>query len=284
MSVGILRAISDAKQPFTKLELRIAAYLKSRPESVALETSAEIAQKLDVSPMTISRFFKKLGYESSAAAKSQTKDGLYGPSASRIQHRFEEFNVALGTRDSRGDQAVAMAGIQHALKHRQTENWRQTTRLLAHADSVFGIGFQTMHYLAAGLCIRLKYIRPNVHLLDATDGVYAELFTDTSANKALIIVDSFRYGANGPILAKAAKERGIDVIVFCDEFCEWAAEITDKIIVFPSESYFFLGLPVGIHFGLNLLLQDVIHQLGDDAKIHLEKLSIAQELFGNFIS
>ena len=53
--------IRGSETSFTKLEQRVATYLIGRPEALALETSAEIAQKLDVSPMTVSRFFKNLG-------------------------------------------------------------------------------------------------------------------------------------------------------------------------------------------------------------------------------
>lgn len=279
----LAQAIASAGKSLTKLEQRIANYILTRPEAVAIESSAEIAKTLNVSPMTVSRFFKKLGYESSSDARTQIKVELYGPSASRIGRRFDDFSTARTSRDGRSDQQVAQAGISHALKHRETERWKQVVRAVADSEGVFAVGLQTMHYLAAGLAMRLRYVRNNVVALDGSDGVYGEFFASDAQTKALIIIDTFRYGANGPRLAKAARERGAEVIVFCDEFCEWAGEITDKVIVFPSESYYFLGLPVGINFALNLLIQDVISALGDRAKAHIDRFSVAQDLFSDFI-
>ncbi|MCD2177844.1 MurR/RpiR family transcriptional regulator [Rhizobium sp. C1] len=279
----LAQAIASAGKSLTKLEQRLANYILTRPEAVAIESSAEIAKKLNVSPMTVSRFFKKLGYESSSEAKTQIKVDLYGPGASRIGNRFDDFSTTRTTRDFRSDQQVALAGINHALKHRETTRWKEVVQTLANADGVFAVGFQTMHYLAAGLAMRLRYVRNNVVALDGSDGVYGEFFSSDAASKALIIIDTFRYGANGPRLAKAAQERGAEVIVFCDEFCEWAGEITDKVIIFPSESYYFLGMPVGINFGLNILIQDVIAALGDRAKAHIDRVSVSQDLFSNFI-
>ncbi|WP_377293651.1 MurR/RpiR family transcriptional regulator [Rhizobium sp. SG2393] len=279
----LAQAIASAEKSLTKLEQRIASYILTRPEAVAIESSAEIAKKLDVSPMTVSRFFKKLGYESSSDARSQIKVELYGPSASRIGHRFDDFTTTRHTRNFSSDHQVAMAGITHALKHRETARWKEVVRAVAEADGVFAVGFQTMHYLAVGLSLRLRYVRTNVVALDGSDGVYGEFFSSDAATKTLIIIDTFRYGANGPRLAKAARDRGAEVIVFCDEFCEWANDITDKVLVFPSESYYFLGLPVGINFGLNILLQDVIAALGNRAKAHIDKMSVSQDLFSTFI-
>lgn len=283
MMTELAQAISSAGKSLTKLEQRVANYILTRPEAVAIESSAEIAKKLNVSPMTVSRFFKKLGYESSSEARTQIKVELYGPGASRIGHRFDDFNMARTSRDFRSDQQVAQAAIAHALKHRETERWGQVIHAVAESEGVFAVGLQTMHYLAAGLAMRLRYVRNNVVALDGSDGVYGEFFASNAASKALIIIDTFRYGANGPRLAQAARDRGAEVIVFCDEFCDWAGAITDKVIVFPSESYYFLGLPVGINFALNILIQDVIATLGDRAKAHIDRFSVSQDLFSDFI-
>lgn len=277
------QAIMAAGKSLTKLEQRIASYLTSRPEAAAIESSAEIARKLNVSPMTVSRFFKKLGYESSSAARTKIKVDLYGPSASRIDNRYNDFSISVAGRDVRSDQKVAVAGIDHALKHRTTARWQEIVRIVAESESVYAIGFQTMHYLAIGFGMRLRYIRNDVVVLDGSDGVYGEFFSSSAKSKALIVIDTFRYGANGPRLASAAREHGAEVIVFCDEFCEWADKITDKIVVLPNESYYFLGMPVGINFALTMLIQDVVLTLGDRGKAHVDRISGSQELFGAYI-
>lgn len=284
MTDDIAAVIARANESFTKLESRIAAYLLGRPEAMVVETSAEIAEKLDVSPMTVTRFFKKLGFDNSAAARANTKRQLYGGGASRIGHRFESFAAnRAADHDTDGDLNVAVTGIRRALELRQGPVWRDAVRLVAESDSVHAIGFQTMRYLADGLCLRLGYVRGNVRLLDGGDGVYAALLADPAPRRVLIIIDTFRYGAHGPVLARAARERGVEVVVFCDEFCEWAASVTPHFLVFPSESRFFVGMPAGIHFALNLLIQDVIAALGETVHDQIEILSSAQEMFGQYL-
>lgn len=283
MSANISEAIANAKQPFTKLEQRVATYLTSRPEAVALETSAEIASKLQVSPMTVSRFFKKLGFSDLNALRADVRSNLYGPTSARIGSRFKSFKQASQSRDEDHDRAIADAAISTALDLRATEGWRQAVDYVAHSESVMMVGFQVMQYLANGFAMRLKYLRSNVVFLDGTDGVYAEVFGDEAKTKTLIIIDTFRYGNHGPILAKAARDRGFKVILFCDEFCDWGGELSDVMLPYPNEGHFFLPFPTGIHFGLNLLYQDVVAALGDSARDKVERVAKSQDLFGNFI-
>jgi DNA-binding MurR/RpiR family transcriptional regulator len=281
--MDIAQAIADSKSSFTKLEQRVATYLMSRPEAIALETSAEIAEKLGVSPMTVSRFFKKIGDQKLSTLRAEARKNLYGPTSARIGSRYESFTRAQHDRKSSDDQNVALLGVDTALEWRTSDIWKKAVAKTANADSVLAIGFQIMQYLARGLCMRLKYVRENVFFVDGGDGIYAEVFNDRSDDKVLILIDTFRYGAHGPILAKAAKENGFTIILFCDEYCDWAQDIVDFTFTFPNEGHFFMPFPTGIHFGLNLFYQDIIHELGDKAREQVEKLSNSQELFGSFI-
>ena len=284
MSTKITEAIASARIPFTKLEQRVATYLTGRPEALALETSAEIAEKLDVSPMTVSRFFKKLGAQNASVLRSEARRELYGPNAVRVGNRYKSYTQSRELRGAGFDQDVAHCGIQAALDLRESTTWKQAVENVSHSDSVMAVGFQLMQYMALGLTMRLKYVRSNVTYVEGADGIYAEVFADQSPRKTLIIIDTFRYAAHGPILAKAARQKGFHVILFCDEFCDWGQGVSDSMLIFPNEGHFFLPFPTGIHYGLNLFYQDVIDTLGDKAKASVEIMSKSQDLFGGFIS
>jgi DNA-binding MurR/RpiR family transcriptional regulator len=160
--------------------------------------------------------------------------------------------------------------------------WRSIVKAVASADSVYAAGFQTMRYLANGLVQRLNYIRPNTFELDGVDGTYAQLLTNPRNPRVLIVIDSFRYGRNGPLLARCAQEQGVEVVIFCDELCDWASAITPHVIALPMEPDLFLWPSTALHFSLNLLVQDVIDELGDSVTAHLKQLSQAQDTFGQY--
>lgn len=276
-------AISRAEPEFTRLESRISAYLLARPEAILVETSAETARKLGVSPMTVTRFYRKLGFDGAAEARAEARRNAFGPESPRMDLRFDSANALRGTTNSSEERDFSRAAIDAAFTLRETEGWRRIVALVAEADSVHVVGFQTMHFLADGLARRLAYLRDRAHLLDGIDGVYAGLLPAPGERVALIIIDTFRYGAHGPLLGQLARERGVDVVIFADEFCDWAAPITPHVLRYPAETRFVLALPQGLTMGLTLLLQDVSVRLGEAARKRIEKLSHAQDHFGLFL-
>lgn len=283
MENEFISLVNDRQETFTKLERRIAAYFLSQPKALSVETSGSIAERTHVSPMTVTRFFRKLGFESAAAAKEAFKKDLYANERSTIGKRFEEFQRSReGANHSVHFESAALA-TRRACELSQEPMWRDIVELVARSDSVYATGFQTMGYLANGIVQRLGYVRANVHELDGTDGVYAKLLTDPSPKRTLIIIDTYRYGRNGPVLAQAARKRGADVVIFCDELCDWGASITPYVVALPTEEGFFFRPTTAIHFSLNLLIQDVIDELGESVRDQMKLLSQAQELFGQYM-
>lgn len=279
----ILSAIAASEPGLTKLESRIAAYLLARPETILVETSAEVARTLDISPMTVTRFYRKLGFDGVQDARIAARRRAFGPETRRIDQRFASAETLQSEDDRKQDADLGQAAIAAAFELRESDAWKTIVALVAGADSVHAIGFQTMHFLADGLCRRLAYLRDRVHILDGIDGVYAGLLPAPGERMTLIMIDTFRYGAHGPLLAQFARERGVDVVIFADEFCDWATGITPHVLRYPAETRFVLAMPIGITTGLNLLLQDVSAALGDDARARIAKLSDAQEHFGLFL-
>jgi DNA-binding MurR/RpiR family transcriptional regulator len=283
MDNEFIALVNTRLDSLTKLERRIAAYLLANPTALLVDTSGTIAERAYVSPMTVTRFFKKLGFDSAAAAKDALKQEVYGSELRTIGKRFDDFQRSRADASHDEHYQAAAAATSRACEVSQEPIWREIISLVAHADSVYATGFQTMGYLANGLVQRLGYVRANVHELDGTDGVYAKLLTDPAPKRTLIIIDTFRYGRNGPVLAKAARDRGADVVIFCDELCDWAAPITPYVVALPSEAGFFFRPTTAIYFSLNLLIQDVIDELGDSVREQMKLLSQAQELFGQYM-
>jgi DNA-binding MurR/RpiR family transcriptional regulator len=278
------RRLANEESPInlTKLERRIVAYLSANPNAFAVDNSATLAKRAHVSPMTVTRFFKKVGFENAADAKDMAKRQLYETSPEAVGARFETFRRTPGRHDQDSQLAHATEAMRKAVDLRSQPRWKHIVRSVARADSVYAAGFQTMRYLAVGLVQRLNYIRPNAFELDGIDGTYAQLLTNQRPGKLLIIIDTFRYGRNGPRLAQAAQEQGTEVVVFCDELCDWAHQITPHVVALPMEPDLFLWPSTALHFSLNLLVQDVIDEIGDEVTTHLRQLSKAQDSFGHY--
>ena len=283
MNKDFRTVLAERMSQLTKLEKRVAHYMLSNPDAIVLETSDAIAQRAYVSPMTVTRFFRKLGYVSATAARREMSLQLSSHMPAAIESRFDHFQRHRSQHDKEGDARNALGYIQRAADHRNTPLWSEIVQLAAHSDSVFATGFQVVGYLATGLVGQLGYIRPSVQELNGADGMYAPLFTNATAQRLLIVIDIFRYGRNGPVLCKVARDKGAQVVVFCDDHCDWARDITPYVVSLPSESGFFFRSTIAIQYCLHMLVQDVIDALGEPVRRQLERLSEAQELFGQYL-
>jgi len=284
MTATLAERIREQSPNFTKTERRLANFLTANPDRLMLETNSSLADQADVSPMAVSRFVRKIGFRDMADAKRILKAYSYGPPGSEIDSRFERINEA--RKDEYGDRGAIEAegvGVHKAYALRRTSLWGKIVRLLAHADSVYIAGFQTTDYLARGMAMLLLYARPDVHYLSGADGVYANVLTDSAKKKTLVVIDVFRYGKNSPELTRFAKERGLDVVVISDEFCEWAAKLTRYHLPATTNTRFFFSAMGSIHVMMNLLVHDVIDELGEQVKTQMDVVWQAQEEFENFL-
>jgi DNA-binding MurR/RpiR family transcriptional regulator len=284
MTTNLAQRINQHMPNLTKTERRLANFLTVNPDRLLLETNASLAGQAGVSPMTVSRFVQKIGFRDMADAKRTMKAHSYGPVSSKVSSRFEQIHEARNAEFGDGAAIEAeCAGIRQVYSTRRSARWQEIIKLIALADSVYVAGFQTTDYLARGMAMHLLYVRPSVHHLSGTDGIYANVLTDKAVKKVLIIVDIFRYGKNGPVLAEFAKQQGVDVIVICDEFCEWAAEVADYHLPVSTNTGFFFNSMGAIHVLMNLMVHDVVDELGNCVKTQMDVVWRAQEKFGQYI-
>jgi DNA-binding MurR/RpiR family transcriptional regulator len=281
---SLAQRISNQMSNFTKTERLLANFLTVNPARLLLETNSSLADQAGVSPMTVSRFVQKIGFKNMADAKRILKAHSYGPKGSDFDVRFERAHEArMAEMGDSGAIKADSVSIQTAYATRRTPIWHKVVKLLAEADSIYVTGFQTTDYLARGMAMFLLYARPNVHHLSGADGIYANALTDPAKKKTLIILDVFRYGKNAPVLANLAKQKGLDVVVICEEFCDWAKKTTKYYLPVTPNTRFFFNSMGSLHVVMNLLVHDVIDELGDRVKPQMNTVWRAQDDFGQYL-
>ena len=94
LQAKVLQPLRDSYDTLTKTEKKIASYFLSRPDCLVLETAATIAGNVGVSPMTVGRFLRKLGFDGVSDVRHSLKADLYGPevgSVWSIDRRYQAF-------------------------------------------------------------------------------------------------------------------------------------------------------------------------------------------------
>lgn len=253
-------------------EQAVAAHLAAHPEQLPFETAESIAKRLGVSAMTVGRALKALGYRGlgdlRAEMRAEVPDAAVAPWVRRGSSSPVVKNV---------DRARAMRAETEAIEavHAMAETpvWKRVVGSVAAADRVFVAGFQTERGLAIAFADQLAYVRSGVRYLSVADRAFADLRTEAGERSCLVMVDSRRYSRWFRLLARKAVELRVPVVIVTDAYCRWANELSALSLRVRTDSGRFWDNNAPIASLLNLLLEDVIEQLGDAVYAHLDAAS-----------
>ena len=193
MSGSVRQKLSDCLASASKADKAIANYMLAQFNSLAFETAASIAGKVEVSEPTVGRFCRSIGYTSFKALKDHLKQDL-GDRPWLISDRLRD----LQRRTLAGEDELArglqleIAGLVAVYELAHTPEWKRAVKRLAGSPSVFVTGFQTERGMAQIFVNQLQYLRDRVHLLDLAGGNFAELLVSGGNQSCLVIFEARR--------------------------------------------------------------------------------------------
>jgi DNA-binding MurR/RpiR family transcriptional regulator len=287
--IPFVEKVEERQATFSRAESAIASYFVTHLREVPFETAASISRKLNVSPMTVGRFLRSLGYEGLAALKEELSSTLHqiawlvGERYERIaspEHVKSEKDGAVPDLSTSLD--LELKALVSTYEQARTARFSHLAALVAKADRVYVAGFQTVRGVAMDFAQRLEYARPGIRFLDGASGTYSELFAEDGGKPVLIIVDIRRYSKQAMLLAQQASQVNIDLVIITDAVCYWAQDLSDNIFRIATDVDMFWDSNAPVTSFLNLLVDDVIRRLGSSVKKRIERLQKLQNDFENF--
>ena len=214
--MSLSERITVHKGDLSRSDTRIADYLlRTHPQGL-LQSVSKIAFQLDLDSSTVTRFFKKIGYESIREARAELRDHLPFVMDSPVR-KYRQ--AEQGTDLSPTDKVVA-----HDLELVQsTFNNLPEGQLEAFADlilpddrSVFVAGARKTHTLSFYLHSQLTLIRENVHLVRPDANYLPEALSDLKARDVVVAFDFRRYPKAVQKIAEYAKGINATVVAVSD--------------------------------------------------------------------
>ena len=271
-SQDLLQRLETSLDQLSPAELSIANFILTNRGGIAFESADSIAEKLGVSSVTVGRFSRKMGYRHFKDLKAGLRTTMSGAPwlvGDRVQAYFA------GREESRRDKRsleLELAAIVEVYGMAESAEWREIVALLAHSRHVHVAGFQTERAVAAALAYQLQYARDGINLVDTAAGNYHEIFLGDPESRCLVLVDLRRYSEQSYNLAAQASEDGIPVVMLTDKFCDWIRKFTRHVIAVSTEVELFWSSQVSMGCAVNLLVNDVIAELGAGVEARLERL------------
>lgn len=261
----------------TPAERRIARYFYEHLHDLNRETAASIADQLALSPMTVGRFLRSLGFERPEAVRESVRE---------LQTTTTAPAETSPQPQDGGAMAALLAAHVGALRsiHDMTGDyrWGEAVSMLCEAGVVFVASFHDTIGIARHFCDQLSSARDGVHYLDGQDGTYQQLLTREPDNFLLVIIDCQRLSNKSRTLARAARTIGHRVLFISDQDCSWAHENTDVTLLLPREERPNLHSAVAPTALLDFLMASVMEAGGEKAKARAQQIIELQDLFGEF--
>jgi len=278
---------SDAAHQ-TNSDQLLARYFEANLQQIPFETAASIAKKLDLSPMTVGRFLRRIGYNGLDELKNDLKriSSKGGPKSSAWELTGSIEDLRRDQQEGRlvsgliAQQIDVLHGIS-AMSN--TEMWEKAVSAITTAEAVFVASFQNIAGIARYFSEQMQYVRGEIAFMDGANGTYLEMFGSSAKNKLLILIDCRRFASKTRPLAKLAREAGINVLLVTDIHCNWADEDSDISLVLPSMRWRTWDSFLPLAALLDLLVTSCLIALGDDIAERAELVRTLQNAFGDFV-
>ena len=258
----------------SKADRALASYILAKLGTIAFETAASLAAKVEVSEPTVGRFCRSLGYRNFKDLKDQLREDI-GDRPWLISDRLRSFQA----RARSGEDQLArglrleMSGLVAVYELAQTAEWKRVARRLTRARDVYVTGFQTERGMAQFFANQLQYLRDRVHLVDLAGGNFAEILLGERKDACLVMFEARRYSRMARLLARDARAARIPTTLVTDAFCDWGRGSVDEMLVVPTEFNMFWDSTAQMASLVNLMMNAVFVELGPQVEKRIERIS-----------
>lgn len=272
MTKDLKQKFKEHWDDFTASERKIATYLMHNIRELPFETAASVSKRVGVSPMTVGRFLRNLGYE----GLNDLKEEFRGDNTWRHFYKTpEQPRDADEIAAHLMSETRALAGVHELARSKE---WKSVIRLLATADQVSVASFQHSTFLGLGLAKLLQQVRPRVAFSDGTDAAYVDLLLDSTRNSCVVLVDLRRYFKQFRAIAEKVAERKIPLVLITDTDCYWARELTPHVLMIQASEVWHSYSAVSSLF--SLIVAEVSKENGGVMDRLSEINELRQELVG----
>ncbi len=274
----IIEVIEGTYAEMTPTFKKIATYILANIDYLPYETAETISQKVVVSGVTVGRFFRYLGYKNIEEIKAVLRDSEVKPWL--VTDRYEAHQQQNQSLESKLQLEIEAIQYAHALA--DTLSFKHMVKRIAHADSIYIIGLQSLRGIMNHFASLLEYMRPNVFYADGASGAFLETFNHEENDSYMMLCDLRAYAKITPKLCQAAMEHQMKFGLITDVYCSWARELQGDVLMLKTETGQFWDSITPIMSLMNLLLTNVALELGEGMKERLDKNRKLQAYFGQF--
>lgn len=256
-------------------ERQIARLVIEKYPVSALGGIEDLARQSGVSPPTVTRFVRRLGFDRfvdfQRAIRLEVQDGEVSPLA--LLQRHQALDAADGTPDARliGDLAASLGKLQSPAI---LEALDAAAALLAdERRRISFLGGRWSSIAAQYFAFQLTSLRGEVHtVLPQASGVVEDRIADFGKRDVLVVYDFRRYQPETIAFAETSARRGVRVVLFTDPELSPICDVADVVIPVPVATTSPLDTLVPAIAATDALLSRLVSRIGARAEKRMKML------------
>lgn len=275
-SGGVIQTICAVYDGLTPTDQRIANYILEHRARIPDMTMREIANECQTSSPTVSRFFKRIGYENFAQMRlelartesSLSRDYLLGSTTGSIS--FDRFNESL-----RFILSCKTTELTDTAAQIDPATIKAVIDLLHEADTVLITGVGNTLSVAANMAFKLRHLGVRAIAPSTTEYAASYSFMMTDRDVLVIISSSGISKRLGKIFDNAEDNGTPVVLITSNPQSSFVKRSKHVIMAYQRDRLFAYGVPFS-HNSVNFVIEVLflfLHASSVDAAEHIKLFS-----------
>ena len=219
---SFLGRVRDALPQLHPAERRLGEFLCDFPGELASYNAQELAKLANVSKSTVSRFVRRLGFQSYEHARMLAREE--SQTGSRLFLSRVDDKQSVDWRDA--DIAQSKENLDWIFRHIGKSELEAIARTLLNADKVWVIGFRSSHAFAVYLQWQLTQVIENSVAIPGGGETLAEHIASIAENDCVVFFALRRRLAGTDAIVKAIIKTKADLAFITDEGAELRKDVS----------------------------------------------------------
>lgn len=273
---SLTQSIHSMYRRLPERERRVADLILLHPPDLATQTATEVAQRAEVSNATVTRFFRRLGFESFDSARKAARQlrANGSPLYTSLSKGAESEFLSMVLREE-------IAALESTLSSVNPVTLREIAEAIIKVKRVRVVGFRNSHALAQYIAAVLSQLRPDVSLIPAPAQSMSEDLAQLCLGDMVIFVGLRRRPASFNSYVKAVAETGADVLLIADDSVRVAPFHATWTLTCIVKSNQVFDTYVGAMALLRALVLSVAKRLPKERRKHLERVEAFHDVLSD---
>ncbi|MDK1375083.1 MULTISPECIES: MurR/RpiR family transcriptional regulator [unclassified Sinorhizobium] len=257
----------------TRAEKQLAETLLDNYPVSGLGSITTVAENAGVSTPTVARMVQKLGFRGFPDFQARLHQELEATISNPIAKHDRWAASAPGTHTLNRFADAVMGNMRQTLSQIEPREFDQTATLIADCKrNIYLAGGRITRSLADYFFTHLQVIRTGVTQIAANPSSWPHYVLDMKQGDVLILFDIRRYEQEMETLARIARDRRVEIVLFTDQWGSPVAKSSSKVFRVQIEAPSAWDSSVMLLFLVEALIEAVQNMNWDETRDRMKML------------